>query len=297
MIPRIKMALGLACVGIWLQALAVHAAGRETLALAPAKTTTSVLDSAEKANKRIELTRVVEALDIQLTSQVNSSRKFQVVSRSDLAEVMKEQEFGASGNVDPATAAQRAKMVGARYVLVPLIDDFQDHLETATFAGTGRSMTRRTLRLSCVANIYDSSTGKLLESPNLQIRRNDVLENRSYTLQDGDLKDEMLQNLARDMAGQITVRLSEIIFPAKVVARRDKQVTINRGDGSGIAVGQVWNVYAAGEELIDPDTQESLGREEIPAGKVRIVQVNPKTAIGEILEDKGIAKESILRLQ
>ena len=51
----------------------------------------------------------------------------------------------------------------------------------------------------------------------------------------------------------------------------------------------------AGEELIDPDTKESLGKEEVKVGKVKITQVNPKTSIAEILDDTGIDKGAVLR--
>jgi len=61
-------------------------------------------------------------------------------------------------------------------------------------------------------------------------------------------------------------------------------------------VDQIWNVYAVGEELIDPDTKESLGKEEVLVGKARIVSVQPKTATAEVLEDTGIDKGAVLRL-
>ena len=86
-----------------------------------------------------------------------------------------------------------------------------------------------------------------------------------------------------------------MIFPAKVLLKRDKEITINRGEGGGVAVGDTFNVFALGEELIDPDTKESLGREEVKVGKVKITQVNPKTSTAEILEDTGIDKGAILR--
>ena len=54
-------------------------------------------------------------------------------------------------------------------------------------------------------------------------------------------------------------------------------------------------MFAVGEELIDPDTKESLGREEILIGKVKITSVLPKTSTAEIIEDLGIDKEAVLR--
>ena len=86
-----------------------------------------------------------------------------------------------------------------------------------------------------------------------------------------------------------------MVFPAKVIARRDTQVTINRGEGAGVAVGDVLNVYALGEEMIDPDTKESLGRDEVKVGKVKITEVDPKFSKADVIEDTGISPGAILR--
>ena len=72
-------------------------------------------------------------------------------------------------------------------------------------------------------------------------------------------------------------------------------MTINRGEGGGVAEGDLFNVFAQGAELKDPDTGEVLGREEVKVGKVKISQVNPKTSLAEIVEDTGIDKGAVLR--
>jgi hypothetical protein len=105
----------------------------------------------------------------------------------------------------------------------------------------------------------------------------------------------MMVAVSRDLAQRIANRVADVIFPAKVLIKRDNEVTINRGEGGGVAVGDTFNVFALGEELIDPDTKESLGREEAKVGKVKITQVNPKTSTAQILEDTGIDKGAILR--
>ena len=55
-------------------------------------------------------------------------------------------------------------------------------------------------------------------------------------------------------------------------------------------------MFAVGEELIDPDTKESLGKEEVLVGKAKIISVQPKTSSAEIIDDKGIDKGAVLRL-
>ena len=70
---------------------------------------------------------------------------------------------------------------------------------------------------------------------------------------------------------------------------------VNRGEGSGVAADQVWRVFAVGKELVDPDTQEFLGKEEVEIGRVRITDAMPKFSKASILEDRGIAEGAILR--
>lgn len=118
---------------------------------------------------------------------------------------------------------------------------------------------------------------------------------RSYVVKDGELSDEMMIAVSRSMAEKIANHVVDILFPAKVLVKRDNTVTINRGEGAGVAEGDTFNVYALGAELIDPDTKESLGREEVKVGKVKISQVNPKTSMATILEDTGIDAGAVLR--
>jgi len=271
--------------------------GKATLAVSSIKPTPSLAASV-KPDKKLEMNRIIESLDSQLVDRINATRKFDVVGRSDLNDIIKEQDLGASGNVDAKTAAKAGKLTGAKYLLVTTVDDFQDYVEKATFEGTGRSATKRVFRLSVVGKIYDSSTGKLLESVNLQTGNDafkQIQEERSYTVKDGELSDEMMVAVSRDLAQRIANRVADVIFPAKVLVKRDNEVTINRGEGGGVAVGDTFNVFALGEELIDPDTKESLGREEAKVGRVKITQVNPKTSTAQILEDTGIDKGAILR--
>ena len=271
--------------------------GKATLAVSSIKPTPSLV-AAIKPDKKLQLGRIVESLDSQLIDRINATRKFDVVGRSDLSDIIKEQDLGASGNVDAKTAAKAGKLTGAKYLLVTTVDDFQDYVEKATFEGTGRSATKRVFRFSAVGKIYDSSTGKLLESANFQTGNDafkQIQEERNYSVKDGELSDEMMVAVSRNLAEKIANHVADVIFPAKVLLKRDKEITINRGEGGGLVVGDTFNVFALGEELIDPDTKESLGREEAKVGKVKITQVNPKTSTAQVLEDTGIDKGAILR--
>ena len=270
---------------------------KATIAVSSIKPTPSLAASV-KPDKKSSLDRIVESLDSQLIDRINATRKFDVVGRSDLNDVIKEQDLGASGNVDAKTAAKAGKLTGAKYLLVATVDDFQDYVERAAFEGTGRTATKRVFRLSIIGKIYDSTTGKLLESANFQTGNDafkQIQQERNYSVKDGELSDEMMVAVSRTLAEKIANRVADVIFPAKVIAKRDNVVTINRGEGAGVMVGDVFNVFALGEMMIDPDTKEKLGAEEVKVGKVKISDITPKFSKAETLEDTGIATGAILR--
>jgi curli biogenesis system outer membrane secretion channel CsgG len=291
--------ISLALLSAALLSASASAQDKATIAISSIKATPS-LEASVKPEKKLELGRIIESFDSQLVDRINVTRKFDVVGRKDLSEIIKEQDLGASGNIDPKTAAQAGKLTGAKYLLVTTVDDFQDYVETATFEGTGRSATKRVFRFSIVGKIYDSTTGKLLESANFQTGNDafkQIQQERNYSVKDGELSDEMMVAVSRTMAEKIANHVADVIFPPKILIVRDKEITINRGEGAGVAVGDTFNVFALGEELIDPDTKESLGHDEVKVGKVKITEVDPKISKGEILEDTGVVRGAVLRKQ
>lgn len=262
------------------------APGLKKLAISDVKVTSGLVDANSAAGKSTSLDRVAQALDGQLIDRVQSTRKFEIIGRSDMASLLKEADFANKG----------FQVTGVDYLLVTTIDDFQDHKEKKTFAALGKTVEIRTIRFAAVAKIYDAATGKLIESANISIKEALPEDTSGNNAKDGDLSDGLLRTITKNLAEKVAVRVADVIFPARVISKIDKQVTINRGEGSGVQKGQLWNVFALGEELVDPDTGASLGREELQVGKVRITQINPKTSLAEIVEDSGIDKLAVLRL-
>ena len=274
--------------------------GKLPLAIGAVKVTPALAATLAQRGQAAELGRVQESMDPQLIAAFQGTRKFDLVARSDLKDVVLEQDLSGSGNVDKAdpNAAKAFKLAGAKYVVVSTIDDFQDNVQEAEFKEIGKKATRRQVRLSVVAKIYDTTTGKLLEAPNLQLDNSDFVRNPEFLVGEkgSNLTEKALQEMARQMSEKIATRVMDVLLPAKVLVVRDGQVTLNRGDGTGIAVGQTWKVFAQGEALTDPDTGEKLGSEEVLVGAIRITGVMPKMAMGEVCgENRGVAKGCILR--
>ena len=263
------------------------APGLKTLALAKVKATPAILANAAGAERKNSINRMTQALDGQLTSAFQQTRKFSILARSDADALI--EEAGATGRT--------FDFGDADYLLVVTVDDFQDFIQTATFASIGKTATKRVIRFAAVGKLYDAKTNKLIETANFQEQNLDteeVLANSASA--GGELSDSLLLALTRRMSEKIAERISDVAYPARILAKTGGVVTINRGDGTGIAAGQLWEVFALGEELIDPDTGVSLGREEMSVGQVRIQRVTARTAQGQIVgEDLGIDRGAVVR--
>jgi hypothetical protein len=266
---------------------------KKRLCIGPIIAIKSVTQKAAKASQAETLQQTLETLDTTLIDQANSSRKFEVVARKDaLKSILNEQDFGASGNIDPATAAQAFKLAGAQYLVLTTLTDFVMGNEAVKFDGIGAAANREAVRISCSIQIYDTTTGKLIESARFRGQDANVSREGSATA-DGASLTKITDRLAAD----ILTRIVDVIYPAKVAAKLGTQITINRGEGAGVAIGQTWTVFALGEEITDPDTGEKLGRNEAEIGKIKITRVTPKLSYGETIEDTGVSVGNIVRPQ
>lgn len=281
-------------------ATAQDAAEKPRVAVRSIDATDGVVRAARANGQAEALQQILEAADGQLIRALSDSRRFDVVARSDLAEVLKEQGLADSGLVDPSDpqTARAYALAGARYMVTVRVDNFQDAVAKADFdGGLGRTtIERRTVQLLGTLRIYDTTTGVLLETAGLRLEESDVRETLPGARHEGRLTNALLGSVAETLARRAANAVLDRLAPARVLAYTFGQVTLNRAEGTGIEPGQYWRVYHAGRELVDPETGEVLGAEEVPVGWVRITEVTPRFSKAQAIEDDGIDVGAVLRL-
>jgi curli biogenesis system outer membrane secretion channel CsgG len=283
---RIVLAL-LASVALCLPfARAQEGTGKKKLAITKMIATPSLEARMKKQGVGLSLSSVIEALDSQVHDRVLNTRRFEVLERSDADALATES----------AATGQTFAFNKADYVLTIRVDSFNDRLEERRLASLGKSVRARGIELSAVAKITEVATQRAVASTNFKVSKRDS-ENRSEntTVRVGEATDDLMIQAVGEMAQKIATRAADVVSPARVIGKRDKIVTINRNDQSGVEVGQVWEVFTLGDELTDPDTGEKT-REEVLVGKVRITRVTPQNSQAEIIEDTGIDRGAIVRL-
>ena len=274
-------------VAILLAAISAQAqTGPATLSVEKIHAKPALSKSMEFAGKALALERVTDAFDTQLTDRLNSSRKFKVTAVSDAATLLKAVN----------RAGQAAEVKTLNYGLIATLDDFEDSTERMEFKTLNKVGLKRKIRLSVVAKIYNLAVDppELYETANIQVLKKDDRTDSVDLQKNAELTDELLLEAVRDAAQQIADRVVNVAFPAKVLSKTGNQITINRGDTTGVEVGQVWNVMSQGKTLTDPDTGEVLGREEGIVGKARVIAVQPKFCTAELIEGSDRTAEGML---
>ena len=156
------------------------AVGIGTVEVLPALVATLATRGGEQV---LELERVKQSLDGQLTAAVGATAKFDVIARNEWPQLVREQDFATSGNVDTmdAQAAKSFALRGIRWLIIPQIADFQDYIETAHFEALGQKMARRLVKLALVTKVFETTTGRLIESVNSHFDDQSVVNDPTNT--------------------------------------------------------------------------------------------------------------------
>jgi len=284
---RISILLAAFALSLTAALQAQEATGKKKLAITKITSTEAVAKRMGAQGVGLSLDSVLQALDSQVYDRVLNTKRFEVLERSDADALAK--ESAASGE---AFAFNKSD-----YILTIKVDSFNDRMEERKLASLGKTIRARTIELSAVTKITEVATQRAIASTNFKVSKRDS-ENRSEntSARVGEGSDDLLIQAVGEMAQKIASRAAEVISPARVIGKRDKIVTINRNDQSGVKVGQTWEVFVLGDELVDPDTGDKT-REEVLVGKVKINRVTPQNSQAEIVEDTGIDKGAVVRLK
>lgn len=95
----------------------------------------------------------------------------------------------------------------------------------------------------------------------------------------------------------IVAKMEKLPWEGKVISVKNGQVFLNAGTDAGVKVGDTFNVYNAGEELVDPDSGMSLGVEETVAGQIQVARSQPKFSIATILSGGRFKQGDVVRQQ
>lgn len=229
-----------------------------------------------------------ETIRSRIQHRVLGTRKFEVMEREQLKNVLSEQKLmnaGVTNADDPETAPEVGKLKAAGYVLYGTIlfygrDEAKG--ETAEVAAS-----KMTAKVELQLKIANAENGKVLASKvvtGIGTTQKIVTEN---TAQSGNWTEQIERAAVDDAAARVVDSLRDLCYPAKVVQVSKKSVTINM-TSEEVQEDDIFDVIEAGETIIDPDTGTVLGDDGDDIGRIRITRTGPKMSKAEPIGDLDI---------
>lgn len=268
--------------------------GVRTVAVAPLQVPPSLAQALKTPAEREALQLFADLVHQDVIASLTKVPGLQVVQRQDLSKILDEQNLGQSGNVSAETAARVGRLLGANILMVVDLRQFDFMRRETRSVAINRDIVTVSLDAAAYLNSYDTSTGALIAAVSSSGKAVDTQQYFINSQQQGGFNRTAITEAARDVAGNLVSSLSTSLFPPRVVAVTGKQVTLSRGTGY-FDNGDLVDLLYVGNELKDPDTGVSLGREEVLIGQGKVIRVSPQTAILTLVEDNGVAVGQIAR--
>jgi curli biogenesis system outer membrane secretion channel CsgG len=240
-----------------------------------------------------------------LTNQLVKDGKFIVIERSKIDAVLAEQNFGASGRVEPTTAAQIGRILGVDAVLIGSVTkfDIEDKSKGVTFGGIFGGDRKQIATVQISSRLVSTTTAEILTVAEAtgQSQQKDNSFNvggigsTSTSNSSGRILGEAAEQAIAQVVTQLTAAAPQLatlppvvpVIDAVIADITGNQVIINKGGKAGFRPGMILSVERVIKRINDPATGKLLRVQTQSIGRMQLTEVDPQSAVGKILVGKG----------
>ncbi|MFZ5656996.1 MAG: CsgG/HfaB family protein [Pseudomonadota bacterium] len=227
---------------------------------------------------QVDSQAVASEIRARLSDALTQTERFQLLDREFDAEMQDEVDFINSGNARSEEVARLGQRLATDLILVPTIERFAYPRSSRSLRLSGRELTSYSGGGRIALRIINASTGQVVMSESFEHTLPPTAPSTLPRAVDGaGMAATMMDSLSDRMVRAVVNE----IFPISVIALQGDQVVLSQG-GKSVATGERYDAVVLGEELTDPQTGRSLGRNEIPCCTIRIDRVADKTSYGTI---------------
>ncbi len=245
------------------------------------------------------------AADI-LTTELVKTGKLDMFERDRLNAVLKEQKMGASGLVDPATAAQIGKLIGVNYIITGAVTEYGR--SRAGGGGGGVNVGQVGYHSAVDIRMVDATSGKIVFADSAsdsvssfsvsafgfgggeEFNEKNATEAMRGAIQKVAAKIESTP-LSSSSTGQAVVGTGKA-----VVADVDgNSVSLNKGTEIDLQIGQTVTICRQGKVIKDPSTGKILKIKYETVGEIKLKTVEQGYSEGTVVSGSGFTVGDIVR--
>lgn len=262
-------------------------------ALAAQKKTIAVLpfDNLSEVNDVVINGQAIAAF---LSAEIAKNKNYQLVGRqADLRNILDEQALGATGMINPKTAAKMGNVTGAQYIVKGKILQATKDQSAGGLGGLfGISSEKCLVVLSLV--FVDTTTGEVTPIDNITGKA----EQSVFAANMGDLgpvaignnKQSIYKEAAFKAVKEAADKIAEINpLDGYVVNIEGRNIYIDLGRSAGVDRGQKFKIFREGQVIKHPVTGKVIGVKKQDLGAIRIIEVDEDMAIGQAEEGTFIS--------
>ena len=211
------------------------------------------------------------AADILIT-EMTKTGKFIVVERDKMNKLLEEQKLGATGAIDPNTAAQMGKILGVNAIVTGAVSNFGVSTTGADYLVAQRK--KQLAQVTIDVRVVDAETGQVLYADTgkgeSQSSKGSFLGMGTQGGYEETLEGDALRAAVSQLAVNITSQINKKEWSCRVADAQGDQIYLDAGQESGLKVGQKLVAFKLGREIKSPTTGLVIGRTQQRVGELQV---------------------------
>jgi curli biogenesis system outer membrane secretion channel CsgG len=236
----------------------------------------------------VPASKIAQDIHQQILDALTATGRFSVLDRDFGSDVQQELDLVSTGQTPNSEMAKLSQTLSADVVWVGTINDFAYVRTARKLITSDRELVSYSGGWSVSQRILNVSTRQIMLSNTLQER---APTTDPTTMDRGINVEQAASSMESAIVSETVAAILSRTFPVTVIAKDGTNVVLSQG-GQSIKEGARYAVTLLGKEMLDPQTQQSLGRIETPCCDVVIDKVAATMSYGH-LENAKIALESV----
>jgi len=242
-----------------------------------------------------------------LTTELVKTAKFNVMERDRLAAIIKEQNLGASGRIDPSTAARIGKIIGVEYIITGAITEYGQ--SQGGGGGRGVNIGKKGYHATVDIRMINAATGAIIFADSASHSKS-TISVRVFGIGGGEsFNEKKATEVMREAIKKLTAKITSAPIKSgeskstaglsgseTLVADVDGNIiTLNKGKNAGLKTGQKVTISRKGKVIKDPQTGKILKIKYNKIGAIKLTEVEDSYAEGEVTSGSGFNVGDIVR--
>ncbi len=264
---------------------------RRKMAIIPFRSTQ---DSYNFRGEQIPATEISRQFTQKIITEMTQARRFTVLDREYIEVYLREKNMLLSGDTPIEEQMKIGEVLGVDYLVVGTISEAELARNKYTIQVTGETGYNFNATLIADYRIVVMATRQIKWADNVTI----TMDNNDIKALVPNLRGDLAQQaLLATAAKEIVHKAMDNIYPLRVVkVLPNGKIILNQG-GVTISDGDKLEIFAKGEQIIDPYTKESLGAAESWVATIETTRILPKISYATVIKGNisSIQKGSICR--